>query len=227
MRIFGFLWSLSFVAFQVGYAEESAEEQWERGAQYFLGQDVPQDYGEAVRWFRKAAERGLARGQYSLGICYRDGTGVEKDPEQAWRWFRKAGDQGDGEALYQLGVMAVGAFSFDQRPGMEALAWYRKAVERGHVAAHVNLALYYYYGMVVDADKEKAVALLTYAAEQGSEAARYNLQVIDRVAAAENWCFACGGSGIQEVMHRVGPGNHDIDTIDITCSQCNGEGLRR
>ena len=37
---------------------------------------VPQDYTEAVRWCRRAAEQGDARAQYNLGNMYYNGMGV-------------------------------------------------------------------------------------------------------------------------------------------------------
>ncbi len=37
---------------------------------YVKGQGVPQDYAEAVKWFRKAAEQGDAGSQFGLGWCY-------------------------------------------------------------------------------------------------------------------------------------------------------------
>ncbi|MCX8500811.1 MAG: sel1 repeat family protein [Alphaproteobacteria bacterium] len=43
------------------------------GAAYALGRGVPQDYAEAVSWFRKAAEQGNALAQYSLGAIYKKG----------------------------------------------------------------------------------------------------------------------------------------------------------
>ena len=38
------------------------------GVMYHEGQGVPQDYAEAVRWFRKAAEQSKARAQDKLGV---------------------------------------------------------------------------------------------------------------------------------------------------------------
>ncbi|TNI09519.1 hypothetical protein CF134_21615 [Aeromonas salmonicida] len=35
---------------------------------YYYGIGVPQDYKQAITWFHKAAEQGIAIAQYSLGI---------------------------------------------------------------------------------------------------------------------------------------------------------------
>ena len=37
------------------------------------------DYAEANKWFRKAAEQGLADAQYNLGSAYCRGHGVKQD----------------------------------------------------------------------------------------------------------------------------------------------------
>ena len=37
------------------------------------GQGVPQDYQEAVKWYRLATEQGDAQAQFNLGLMYRDG----------------------------------------------------------------------------------------------------------------------------------------------------------
>ena len=49
------------------------------GAAYYGGQGVAQDYAEAVKWYRKAAEQNDAGAQYNLGVCYANGDGVAKD----------------------------------------------------------------------------------------------------------------------------------------------------
>ena len=37
---------------------------------------MAQDYPEAVRWYRKAAEQGEPKAQYGLGFMYTKGEGV-------------------------------------------------------------------------------------------------------------------------------------------------------
>lgn len=52
------------------------------------------NYGEAVSWYRKAADGGNAAAQYNLGVMYANGRGVPKNDAQAGVWFRKAAEQG-------------------------------------------------------------------------------------------------------------------------------------
>ncbi|HEM9355462.1 TPA: sel1 repeat family protein, partial [Streptococcus agalactiae] len=46
------------------------------GVRYDNGRGVRQDYTQAVQWYRKAAEQGLADAQYNLGMMYANGQGV-------------------------------------------------------------------------------------------------------------------------------------------------------
>tara|TARA_B100000315_G_C14342024_1_gene480029 strand:+ start:332 stop:625 length:294 start_codon:yes stop_codon:yes gene_type:complete len=61
---------------------------------YGKGQGVSQDYKEAVRWYRKAAEQGLATAQSNLGLMYDRGTGVLNDNVRAHMWYNVAGANG-------------------------------------------------------------------------------------------------------------------------------------
>jgi TPR repeat protein len=64
-----------------------AEAQYNLGGMYAEGRGVPQDYGEAAKWFRKAAEQGHAEAQYNLGGMYFRGRGVPRDFVLAHMWF--------------------------------------------------------------------------------------------------------------------------------------------
>ena len=82
---------------------DDAEALYNKGNCYYLGKGVKQDYTEAVKWYRKAAEQGNADAQYDLGHCYQYGHGVEKDYVEAVKWYRKAAEQGDADAQCNLG----------------------------------------------------------------------------------------------------------------------------
>jgi uncharacterized caspase-like protein len=65
---------------------------------YENGRGVNQDYAEALKWYRKAADQGYADGQYALGFMYENGRGVTQDYAEALKWYRKAADQGNNDA---------------------------------------------------------------------------------------------------------------------------------
>jgi TPR repeat protein len=60
------------------------------GRRYEAGQGVPQNYFEATKWYRLAAEQGYATAQYNLGMMYKEGRGVPPDFVQAYFWLSLA-----------------------------------------------------------------------------------------------------------------------------------------
>ena len=54
---------------------------------YHYADGVVRDYGEAIKWYRLAAERGDQSSQIQLGFMYLNGEGVAADPVMADRWF--------------------------------------------------------------------------------------------------------------------------------------------
>ena len=61
---------------------------------YNNGEGVLQDYKTAVKWYRLAAEQGVAVTQSNLGAMYSDGTGVIQDYVRAHMWFNIAASSG-------------------------------------------------------------------------------------------------------------------------------------
>ena len=77
--------------------------QFKLGVMYYGGEGVPQDYEEALRWYKLAAEQGDAVAQGKLGVMYREGQGVPQDYEEALRWYKLAAEQGYAVAQGNLG----------------------------------------------------------------------------------------------------------------------------
>ena len=58
-----------------------------------------------MRWYRLAADQGLAGAQSNLGFMYANGRGVPQDDAEAARWYRLAADQGFASAQVSLGLL--------------------------------------------------------------------------------------------------------------------------
>jgi hypothetical protein len=115
------------------------------GLKYLTGDGVPQDYAEAAKWFRQAAEQGLAVAQLHLGIMHRKGMGVPRDDAEAAKWYRQAAEGGLANAQYNLGYLHENGQGVAQ-DFTEALHWYRKAAEQGFPDAENNLGAMYQKG---------------------------------------------------------------------------------
>lgn len=74
----------------------------EIGTVYSIGIGVEKNDSEALKWFKKSAERGFAAAQYNLGLMYMDGIGIEQNDEEAIKWYKKAAEQGDVNAQNNL-----------------------------------------------------------------------------------------------------------------------------
>ncbi len=79
--------------------------QFNLGAMYERGQGVPQDYFQAVRWYRRAAEQGHASAQFNLGLMYNRGQGVMPNVIQAYMWILLATGEGIQSAVKVQEIM--------------------------------------------------------------------------------------------------------------------------
>jgi hypothetical protein len=77
------------------------------GSLYEDGLVLPRDYGEAIYWYRSAAEQGYPGAQTNLGIMYARGRGVAESRRTAIEWFQRAAKQGDIAAQRNLESMGI------------------------------------------------------------------------------------------------------------------------
>ena len=81
----------AFAAYNRLAAEQGdATAQFNLALMYEIGKGVPQDYAQALKWYRKAAEQGNAKAQNNLALMYAKGQGVPQDYVQAHKWFNLA-----------------------------------------------------------------------------------------------------------------------------------------
>jgi len=84
-----------------------AESQFKLGEKYQFGQGVLQDYKEAVRWYRMAAEQGHSEAAFNLGWMYNsypDGEVFIDDRKEVVKWWRLAAQQGHSGAQEMLRI---------------------------------------------------------------------------------------------------------------------------
>lgn len=124
---------------------------------------MPQDYAEALTWYRRAAEQGHADAQYEIGHLYHNGHGVSQSYAEAAQWYRRAAEQGHAKAQFLLGLMYHYGHGVPQNDA-EALRWYRRAAEQGHAPAQILLGALYAHGQGVPQDYVRAQAWLNLAA---------------------------------------------------------------
>ena len=117
----------------------SPDEQLQVAQRYEFGQGLEQNDSLAFRWYRKAAERGLAEAQYQLAAMYRIGKGTRRSSYQAVRWYQAAADQGHPKAQVKLGRMYQNGKGVLQNETL-AFKWFLKAADQNDPDAEKILA---------------------------------------------------------------------------------------
>jgi len=109
------------------------------------GKRKTRDNQQAVYWYTKAAEQGLANAQFDLGRMYVTGKGVTQDVELGVAWQLKAAEQGLANAQFAIGkryFLGVGLVQDHQQAQLMIL----KAAEQGLVGAQSQLGMIYFQG---------------------------------------------------------------------------------
>ena len=127
---------------------------------YYIGDGVPKDHVEAVKWYRKAADQDDTSGQFVLGIAYEKGEGVPENLQEAVKWYLKAAEQGHVRAM-----CAVKAYIPEWT--VKVVKWLRNAAEQGQPDAQLDLGTRYRYGDGVPKDYVEAYAWFNLAAASG------------------------------------------------------------
>lgn len=153
---------------------DNAEVQVNLGIMYANGNGVAKDDGEAVKWYRKAAEQRNANAQHNLAMCYHSGNGITRSDKKAAEWLHKAAEQGHADAQCTLGRLYAFGVGVDYDAD-EAVRWFRKAAKQGNARAQNSLGACYDSGMGVVKDGTEALKWYRRAAEQGYADAQCNI----------------------------------------------------
>ena len=108
------------------------ESMYELGVLYSDGQGIPLDSRKAIMWLTKAGNAKHSSALNHLGTIYFKSIGIPQDITRAIDFFKKSADLGNEIAMENLGFV----YENLKKPNKKlALAWYKKAVERGNAKA--------------------------------------------------------------------------------------------
>lgn len=142
---------------------------------------VPENYGDAMRWYERAAKAGNARAQFYLGMLYEQGLRgkqIDKSGQKsAITWFTKAAGQGHRQAQLKLGLLYYQGIAI-KRDYKAAAHWFEKATAQSSTQATYNLALMLVRGLGVDKDAARAAKLFEKVARRGMTEAALHLAVL-------------------------------------------------
>jgi len=109
---------------------------------YANGTLVRKDDGQALLWYRRAAELGHADATSDVGKMYFLGRGVPQDDKEALAWIQKAVELGSVKAQSNLGVFYYLGRAI-VKDLEEARKWFTKAADSGDSIAMYNLGRVY------------------------------------------------------------------------------------
>ena len=98
------------------------------GAAYDHAIGVKRDIDQALHWYQKAAEQGLAEAQFNLAHLL---VAEEISAVAAAEWMHRAAAQGMTDAEYLLGVIYAEGIGVEMDSG-KARLWLKKAAAKGH-----------------------------------------------------------------------------------------------
>ena len=127
-------------------AEGDVAAQTHLGILYEFGQGIPQNYAQAARWYRLAAEQGDAFAQHRLGIMYENGLGMAQDHAAAGTWYRLSAIRGYAGAQLSLGYLYRSGKGIPKNYHT-AIKLYRLAADQGNAEAQIALAEMYDQGL--------------------------------------------------------------------------------
>jgi TPR repeat protein len=82
---------------------------------------VALDRGEAMKWYRKAAEQGNAKAQASLGRLLASGLAGKRDRVEAYYWLWKGTEQNEPTAINFLKDMVPGMTEEERKAALEKI----------------------------------------------------------------------------------------------------------
>jgi TPR repeat protein/GTPase SAR1 family protein len=129
---------------------------------------------EAIVWYRRAAEQGLAVAQANLGQKLIVESSGNSDGSEGFKWLMKAAEQGYAIAENMIGCCFMDGLACAQNPEM-AFAWIKKAAEQGHPEAEANLARCYEEGIGTEIDQEAWSNWLIRASNHGNAASQLRI----------------------------------------------------
>jgi TPR repeat protein len=96
------------------------------------------DYGQAMQYFQKAADKGNSDGEYDIGWLYENSFGMPRDYRQAMQWYLKAAGQRNAAAENSIGLFYADGLGVDKDTG-KALQWLQRAAADGDAGADANI----------------------------------------------------------------------------------------
>ena len=102
---------------------------------YYSGSGVPQDYDEAIKWYRQSAKKGSSVGQHLVSRMYHEGKGVPQDYDESMKWYLRSVSLDNALEQYKLGnLYATGVL----KNKILSYMWYNISAANGRKDGDTN-----------------------------------------------------------------------------------------
>jgi hypothetical protein len=151
------------------------------------GEGTELDIECAVEYYKKAADKGNAMGQYHYGFCVSRGFGVEANYHVGMHLLHQSAAHG-GLAMAQMALAdnyyeGIGGKEPDYS---EALRWYRQAANQNYVDAVYKLGTIYYTGRGATVNPREAAVFFRKGAELGHEGCQAMLEKCNEASSRQS-----------------------------------------
>jgi TPR repeat protein len=189
------------------------------------------NYSEALKWYRRGAEKGDVNSETHLAEMYMEGEGVKKDAKEAMRLYMRSAKDGYALSEYQIAVIYQRGGPGVPKDLDRAIQWHRRAADHGHARAQNALGHLYETGDGVTKNPGTAVTWYRRSADQGYSVGQLNLGwAYERgfgieksfkeafywyrlgTAARIEWVREKSWKGVSRTRHRIGA--TDIAEVD-------------
>lgn len=103
-----------------------------------------QQWDDAVRYFKMAAEKQDLTSIFNLAVCYENGFGVAQDAGKAIHLYLSAAKKGHVMSQFCIGDSYEKGVRGMRKDSKEAMKWYRRAAEQGHTESSNRAELLQY-----------------------------------------------------------------------------------
>jgi len=114
------------------------------GRMYALGQGVPKDVDEAIKWIILSSKNGNIEAQDELALFaimeFHEKRQTVENKEEKIKWIMSSAERGNPEAMNMLGMLYSAGNGLPMTT-LEAERWYCRAIKKGHQTAARNLGL--------------------------------------------------------------------------------------
>ena len=129
---------------------------------------------EAIYWFNRAAEGGLASAKAQIAVVLASGVYVKQDFKKSFEMLVDAEKLGDKSVLYYIGLAHMKGFGVEINTDI-GIDYFKKGKDVGCVNSHFALGAEYLRGKFIEQDIKLGMKLIEHAAKQNHVEAQHFL----------------------------------------------------